>query len=177
MSGRARTLGIALLVCWVLAAPGGMRAQDAGCTVGSGTTCALDLTLRLETSSVISLTLSDAFLALPSPPLARGTQGVTVQGPTAYVSANTDWQLLIATATATWRGDGATSRAKPASDLRWSTAAPGPFTPMSQSPAMIARGGPGGRTPVPTWFGAVFDPARDGPGQYEITVNYTIVAP
>ena len=172
-----RTLGIAALTCALLVAPRGVTAQEGGCTVGSGSACSIDVSLRVDIPSVVSLSLSDASLVIPSPILTSGADGVTVQGPTAIVSANTEWQLLISTATATWRSDSENRRAKPASDLTWSTTRFGPFMPMSPSPAVMLGGGPGGNRPVPTWLRALFDAARDGPGRYEITVSYTIIAP
>ena len=179
MSDRVRglALGIAALAMAMSASPRLAHAQDAGCTVGAGSVCSVDVTLRLDTWSVVSLDLSEANIVLPPPTLQRGTAGVIVSGPTAFVSANTEWQLLIATATASWSGGGAVGRPKPAADLQWSSTAVGPFAAMSQSPTLIATGAPGARHAVPTWFRALFDPERDGPGRYEITVNFTIVAP
>jgi hypothetical protein len=130
----------------------------------------------MSTTSALTLSVSRADVGLPLPELTSREHFVAEPGPTAIVSSNTGWQLMVSTSTNTWTSGTSTSD-KPASDLQWSLTPDGPFVPFSTVPAAVATGGRSDRYPVPIFLRASLDVAKDRPGSYAITVNFTIVAP
>lgn len=165
----------AFTVILALCAPP-LAAQDATCTVATSGSCAVDLTVRMSTASALTLAVTRQDVGLPVPALTSGEHFVAEPGPTAVVSANTGWQLMVSTSTNMWT-TGASTSDKPASDLQWSLTPDGPFVPFSTVPAAVATGGRSDRYAVPVFLRASVDVARDRPGSYAITVNFTIVAP
>lgn len=146
-------------------------------------TCTVNTSASLVIGDVISLTLSATNTVL-TPPTANDYDAgfVANTGPTATVRGNRPWQLLISSATATWTAantePGVSARAnKPASDLLRATAAGGPFTAFSTTPATLATGAASAGTATSIFLRTTYAWTLDTPGAYSLVVTFTMLAP
>src|SRR5579884_2955814 len=73
---------------------------------------------------------------------------------------------------------GVTARtSKPAADLAWATAAGGPFTALSVTPATAASGAATAGAPRSFFFRTSYSWGLDTPGAYSLAVVFTLLAP
>jgi hypothetical protein len=66
---------------------------------------------------------------------------------------------------------------KPAGDLLRATAAGGPFTALSTSPATVATGPATAGAATNLFFRTVYAWSVDTPGTYSLVVTFTLLAP
>lgn len=175
-------------VAWgaVLLATLGVAAAASGqtCTapIPAGT-CADNTSTTLTIGTVMQLTLSTSSTTLTAPASADYNAGfVADNGPTATVKANRSWRLQISSAAATWTavntvpGVNAWTN-KPAADLTWSTAGGGPFAGLTLVGVNAAAGSASGGTVTNFFFRSVYTWTLDTPGNYSLTVVFTLLAP
>jgi hypothetical protein len=181
---RRPTIAVVVLLLMV-GAPA--RAQAQICTAQSPPatpwTCTVNTTAALVIGDVLSLTLSSSATALTPPTASDYDAGiVTNTGPTATVRGNSAWRLQISAAAATWTAvntqPGVTARAnKPAGDLFHATAAGGPFTALSTTPATVASWSATATATSNFFFRTAYDWSVDTPGGYSLVVRFTLLAP
>jgi hypothetical protein len=102
-------------------------------------------------------------------------------GPVVAVSANTPWALSISATSPTWTATstfpGVAARSdKPASDLRWSLDAAS-FTPLDVAGRQLATGGGTNAAISRLTWRVLYDLTLDTPGDYAMTVLFTVTAP
>lgn len=99
--------------------------------------------------------------------------GATVaDGPGLEVRSNGPFTVTIAAASPTFGPD-----AKPSSDVEWATTAGGPFSGLSTAGATILSSGTGGVFSLALIFRMLWALEDDGPGVYELPVQFTVGAP
>jgi hypothetical protein len=155
------------------------RAAAQSCTV-TGTTCWVQFTLSMQTTKVLELHVSSTTVSFPTAGVADLNAGyVSTAGPIATVNANTAWNLAVSSGSqTTWQTSGSGSTQKPASDLQWAPSPSGPFTGLSTTPAPAAQGNtPGSGFTAPLYLRTNVTWQADTPGQYGLTINYTLTAP
>lgn len=180
-----RASGVLLPLAVALAVPARALAQTCTAQAPPATpwTCTVSTSAALTIGDVLQLTLSSTTTTLTAPSSADYDAGFVLNtGPTATVRGNRAWRLQISAATATW---GATNTQpgvsawtnKPAGDLLWSTAAGGPFTALSTTPATVTSGNASAGTGSSFFFRTAYSWALDTPGAYSLAVVFTLVAP
>jgi hypothetical protein len=98
-------------------------------------------------------------------------------GPTATVRANGPWNLTIAAQTPTWTGTNGGRATKAAADLQWD-AGSGTFTSLSATPVNVfTTSQSAGNTSRDFLYRTLWSYAADTPGDYALTVVYTVMAP
>jgi hypothetical protein len=146
-------------------------------------TCTVNTSASLVIGDVLSLTLSATTTALTPPTGTDYDAGfVANTGPTATVRANRAWRMQISAATALWTAvntqPGVNARInKPAGDLLRATAAGGPFSALSTTPATVASGPASAGTATNLFFRTTYSWAVDTPGTYSLVVTLTLLAP
>lgn len=179
----ARTLAAVLLWC---AAARPLAGQTCTATVsgGAGSCSTAAITASMTVNAVVQLTLSTTSTALTAPGSVDYDAGfVANTGPSATVQCNTTCRLQISSATALWSATTTVVSApartnKPASDLTWSTSAGGTFTGLTTSPATVQSiPATGGSSPVNLFYRTNYSWGLDTPGNYSLTVVFTLAAP
>lgn len=174
---RFPALSLALVLLADIAA-----AQSCSAPVPSGS-CPVNTSATLTVPDVMLLTLTSTSTPLTAPAAADYDAGfVANTGPTATVQSNRAWRLQISAGAATWTASntqlGVNARVnKPAADLGWGTAAVGPFTAVSVTPATAKSGSATAGTPTSFFFHTVYNWGLDTPGAYSLPVVFTLVAP
>jgi hypothetical protein len=180
---RARTLAAVLVWCAV-ARPLAGQTCTVTITAGAGSCSTAAITATMTVTAVVQLTLSATSTALTAPGSVDYDAGfVANTGPSATVQCNTTCRLQISAATAVWSASttvvSAPARAnKPAADLRWSTSAGGSFAGLTTSPVTVQSiGATGGSSPVSLFYRTNYAWGLDTPGNYSLTVVFTLAAP
>ena len=171
-------LGLALL---------GRGAAAQSCTAnllgGSGTCSTASIAASLTIGNVVQLSISATSTALTSPGITNYNAGfVADAGPTATLQCNGPCRLQISAATATWTGTttvlSAPARAnKPASDLTWSTSAGGPFTGLTTTPVTVQSLAATAGSSASLFYRTLYAWNVDTPGNYSLTVVFTLASP
>jgi len=170
----------AALVC--LAHPLAAQTCTASLSGGAGNCSTAQFVASMTVNAVVQLTLSTTTTALTAPGSADYDAGfVANTGPSATVQCNVTCRLQISAATANWGATPTTSvtpRTKPAADLTWSTSAGGTFTGLSTTPATVQSiPATGGSAPVSIFYRTNYAWGLDTPGNYSLTVVFTLAAP
>ena len=164
-------------------------ARGQSCTVtstnGANSRCNVTVNnaVNITIGTAVELQLPSSGITLNTPAVADYNLGYqNTAGPTATVSANRSWSLVISASTATgfWTPSGGARADKLAGDLRWSLAAAGPYAGLRVSP-LSAQIGSGAAATAATNITLYFQTALawnlDKPGVYTLTVLYTLPAP
>ena len=172
----------AALVC--LAHPLAAQTCTASLSGGAGTCSTAQFAASMTVNAVVQLTLSTTTTALTAPGSADYDAGfVANTGPSATVQCNTTCRLQISSATALWSATttvvSAPARAnKPAADLTWSTSAGGTFAGLTTAPVTVQSiPATGGSSPVAIFYRTNYAWGLDTPGNYSLTVVFTLAAP
>ncbi len=180
MNGYLRTLALALGAALMVPAAASGQACTAPIPAG---TCTASTSTTLTVGLVIQLTLSSTTTTLAAPALSDYDAGfVANQGPAATVKSNRAWRLQLSAAASTWTATstqpGIAARPnKPASDLKWSAAAGGPFTGLTTVPVTAVSGAATAGATTTFYYHTLYDWTVDTPGSYSLTVVFTIVSP
>lgn len=175
--------GIALTLAW-LGAAAAAPAQAQSCNVnGRNSSCNVTGNVTIQVGAATMVELPGSTISLSTPDLSAyqaGFQGTV--GPTATVRANRSWRLYISASTGTgyWTPSGGAWANKPAGDLAWSLALPGPYASLLVWPASAQIGSGAGATAgtsISLFFQTALDWNLDKPGTYTLTVLYTLTAP
>lgn len=144
------------------------RQAEAQC----GTACAA-ATVRMRVVPTIRLELLTNPTSLGNPTAADFSVGhKDATGPSLTVRANSNYQVDLVTESPAF---GTTS--KPASDLLWGTT-PGTYPYNVGTSAMLTSGGAtAASAPVTIYYRTLWSFANDPPGDYTISVRYTLSAP
>lgn len=180
---RARTFGVIMLVT-AAARPLAGQTCTASVSGGAGNCSTAPITATMTVNAVVQLTLSTTSTTLTAPGSVDYDAGfVANTGPSATVQCNTTCRLQISSATALWAATTTVVSApartnKPASDLTWSTSAGGSFTGLTTSPVTVQSiGATGGSAPVNLFYRTAYAWGLDTPGNYSLTVVFTLAAP
>jgi hypothetical protein len=169
----APALSMILMLLIIASAPA--RAQTS-CNAMMQNSCTVNLTFSMNTARAIELDLSATNVALPTVGIGELNTGfVTSPGMNAVVKANAPWRLMISTAQATWQTTNGGS--KPATDLSWATTSAGPFTNLSTTAATAAQGTASGGFTTTLYLRSAVGWQSDVPGQYALSLTYTLTAP
>lgn len=163
----------------------GAAAQSctASLSAGSGTCSTASIAASLTIGNVVQLSVSATSTALTSPGIADYNAGfVADAGPTATMLCNGPCRLQISAATATWAGTttvvSAPARAnKPATDLTWSTSAGGPFTGLTTTPVTVQSLPATAGSSASLFYRTLYAWNVDTPGNYSLTVVFTLASP
>lgn len=172
-----------LVAALVLAArPLGAQTCTASLTAGAGSCSTAQFAASMTVNAVVQLTLSSTTTALTAPASVDYDAGfVANTGPSATVQCNVTCRLQISAATATWSATATTSvapRSKPCADLTWSTSSGGTFTGLTTTPATVQSiPATGGSAPVSLFYRTLYSWGADTPGNYSLTVVFTLAAP
>jgi hypothetical protein len=172
-------------VVLILLAAGTRTAQAQTCTApgGGGTCSTANIAASMTTGTVVQLTLSATSTALTAPGSAAYDAGfVANSGPSATVQCNTSCRLQISAATAFWSATTTVVSAparvnKPAADLNWSTSSGGTFTGLTTSPATVQSSSATAGSTVNLFYQTNYAWGLDTPGNYSLTVVFTLAAP
>jgi hypothetical protein len=170
----------ALLTVLLMAAPlhgqkSNCRANPASCSIGG-------LSIQIAIGPAFRLTLSPATTSLISPTPTHYDAGMApTTGPIATVVSNAPWTLSISAAAVTWSAVNTESEPartdKPATDLKWSANAGGPFVPLTTSPATVTSGAATSGSTVSVFYQTLYSWTADPPGEYSLQVVFTISSP
>jgi hypothetical protein len=158
-------------------------AQSACSAPADGNPCTLSVSVRLSTLQAAELGVSAQSVTFPPASGADLDVGaMAVPGPSAFVRANSAWLLMLSATTGVWQHDGTDSRAdKPVTDLQWGTSSSGPFTDLTQMSSTISSGTAGAGSAGEGFQSTLYLRTKlgwtDPPGQYSLTVYYTLTAP
>jgi len=176
-----RCAGVALLL---MAVAGPVAAQTCTAPGGGGACSTASIAATMTVGAVVQLTLSTTSTALTAPGSVDYDAGFVANvGPSATVQCNTTCRLQISAATALWSATTTVVSAparttKPAADLTWSTSVGGTFAGLSTSPATVQSiPATGGSTPVNLFYRTKYAWGLDTPGNYSLTVVFTLAAP
>lgn len=176
--------GAAVLLLVLGAAPLAGQTCTASVSGGAGTCSTAAITATMTVNPVVQLTLNTTTTALTAPGSADYDAGfVANTGPSATVQCNTTCRLQISAATAVWSASttvvSAPARAnKPASDLTWSTSVGGTFAGLTTAPATVQSiPATGGSAPLTIFYRTGYAWGLDTPGNYSLTVIFTLAAP
>lgn len=175
-------VGRAWRTAFVVAAlllPAAVRAQT--CTTVPPGACTALTSASMTIPAVIQVVVSPG--AGPQPATLADFEAGHDQfaGPVITVSANTAWALSISAVSPVWSATssfpGVAARAdKPAADLLWSLDATS-FAPLDVAGRQIASGiATSAAVSALTWR-VLYDLMLDTPGEYAITVLFTVTAP
>jgi hypothetical protein len=152
---------------------------DAAAQSCSGNGCAVNNTASVTVATLLRLTLNSATTSLTSPDEAAFDLGSQDDfGPTATVKANRPWNLTIAAQAATWTGTNGGRADKAAGDLQWKVGA-GSFASLSTTAGNVygSSQGASGNASTAFLYRTLWSYAADVPGDYALTVVYTLTAP
>jgi hypothetical protein len=174
---RASLFGLATAVIVALAAtPLEIAAQ---CTAsGDGGTCNLPGSVSMTAGRVVLLQMNAVSTALLAPTPADFDAGFnSTTGPSFTVSANAGWRLSLRAATATWNAAAPAWTAKPATDLKWSTSAGGPFAALTTTDVNLVSGIATASSLTTLYLRTLYDWTLDSPGNYSLSIVLTLTAP
>src|SRR3954468_4569933 len=156
----------------------------AQCTAsGAPANCGVPGSVSMTAGRVVRLQMSAASTALTSPTPSDFDAGFNATtGPTLTVSANAAWVLHIRSSTAAWTGTttspGAPARPnKPATDLKWATAANGTFAALTNSDTNLVSGSATAGAATTLFFQTLYDWTLDTPGNYSLSIVLTLTSP
>ncbi len=180
MSARGRhRIALALALLGAAAAP----AWGQTCNINGPKSCTVSNNITSQVGAATELELPGPGIALATPDVSDyDALFQNTVGPTAIVRANSSWALAISASTTNgyWTAGGGAWANKPAGDLKWSLAPGGPYTSLVVAPAsapVTSGSGPTAGTNIPLYFQTALDWANDKPGDYTLTVLYTLTAP
>lgn len=170
----------AALVC--AARPLAAQTCTASLTAGAGSCSTAQFAATMTVNAVVQLTLSTTTTALTAPGSADYDAGfVANDGPSATVQCNVTCRLQISAATTNWTATPTTSvtpRVKPCADLTWSTSSGGTFTGLTTTPVTVQSiPATGGSAPVSLFYRTLYSWGADTPGNYSLSVIFTLAAP
>ncbi|HEY2165478.1 MAG TPA: hypothetical protein VGH04_15885 [Gemmatimonadaceae bacterium] len=94
------------------------------------------------------------------------------------VQANRAWTIQVNASAAFWSASGGAWTSKPVSDLIWSLAPAGATTTMSTTAKTLTTGSAGPGSPsVSVYMRPIAHWATDKPGNYSMTVTFTMTTP
>lgn len=94
------------------------------------------------------------------------------------VQGNRSWTIQVSGNSAFWTASGGAWSSKPVGDLIWSLTPSGPTTPVSTTATTLTTGSAGPGSPaVPIYMRPVAHWLTDKPGNYSITVTFTMTTP
>jgi hypothetical protein len=170
------------LAAVALAAP--VRARGQTCqSRGIPNSCSVNTTATMTAGRVLQLTVSPTSTAIPAPTDVDFTAGFKAgTGPTVTVRSNSTWTLKVGAQAATWTATNTTpgvpARAnKPSTDLQWSTAVGGPFTPLTTGAPISLTGAATAGTVFTEFYRVLWSWTLDTPGNYSLTVTFTLSSP
>ena len=172
-----------LLVLLVGAAFRTAHGQTCTAAGGGGTCSTVSIAASMTVNAVVQLTLSATSTALTPPGSTDYDAGfVANTGPSATVQCNTTCRLQISAGTALWAATttvvSAPARAtKPAADLTWSTSSGGTFTSLTTSPVTVQSSAATAGATVNLFYRTNYAWGLDTPGNYALTVVFTLAAP
>lgn len=159
-------------------------AAQTQCTAsGEPDSCSVPGTVSMTAGRVVRLQMSAGSTPLTAPTTTDFDAGFNATtGPTLTVSANAPWSLQIRAATATWNAtstaaDAPAWAAKPAGDLKWSTAAGGSFVSLTTSDVNLFTGAATASDAATLYFQTLYDWTTDTPGNYSLSIVLTLVSP
>ncbi len=168
----------------VAAAP--VQAQT--CTVadaaGSTVDCTVGTTLSMTVPSIMQLTLGGTSVGLAAPAniaafSAAGKDTTETTGPTFVVRSNRSYRVQISADAGTFSHtaqSGAATYNKPISDLFWKV--DGSYAVITTTPTDIGSGSAvNSSTSKTVSYQTLYDITKDQPGEYELGVTFTLVAP
>ncbi|MGH7650834.1 MAG: hypothetical protein ACREMS_03225 [Gemmatimonadaceae bacterium] len=162
----------------------GARAVGAQCTAsGAPASCNQPGSVSMTAGRIVRLQVSAGSTTLTAPTPADFDAGLnSTTGPTLTVSANSSWTLQLHASASVWTAvntsPGAPARVdKPASDLKWSTSAGGPFNGLTIADATLVSGPATSANATTLYFQTLYDWVQDTPGNYSLSVVLTLTAP
>ncbi|MGH9258669.1 MAG: hypothetical protein ACRD08_02045 [Acidimicrobiales bacterium] len=167
-------LALGAVAALLLLAPG---ANAQSCT---GNPCSVDNLVQVNVPTILRLTLSAATTVLPQPGETEFSAGFQdAAGPSATVRANRPWNLQVNGQAATWTGSNGGRANKPVGDLQWSTTGGAPFAALTTTAANVfgTSQAAGGNQVTNFTYHVLWSYTPDTPGDYELTVRYTVTAP
>jgi len=176
MSGRR----VAVLLTALLL-PGAAQAQSCNATKFLGFFwfgCNINTSASITIPTVMQLSLSSGATTLTPPTSTDYDNGfVPDVGPTATVRCNQGWHMQVSAAAATWAAVAPARVNKPAADLQWSLAANGTFTGLTTTAVTTVTGVATAGTATSFFYHTLYDWTLDTPGNYSLTVVYTLISP
>jgi len=158
----------------IMAGPSTAAAQNTCATNG----CSVSASATATVNTVLRLTLTGA-ATLGTPTETDYNNGYKdASGPSAEVKSNAPWHVDVAGASGTfgWTGTG-TNPNKPSSDLTWGTA-PGSYGNDMGTSAQLFSGSTGTASATQAiYFRTLWHWASDIPGDYDLTINFTLSSP
>lgn len=172
-----------VLALLLVVAPAMLGAQNctatganASCTVNATTTITLPtlpyhLTIGASTTAFGTVTSTDFDAGFAE-----------VAGPSVTVQANKPWSVGISSAATFWTAvntdpTNPARTTKPRSDLHWSNTSGVVGTAMSGTVTTIGSGSGTAGTVIPLFFRTIWNYTVDTPGNYTISVTFTLTAP
>lgn len=148
---------------------------------GSCTTTATTSTITVPT--ILRMTIGSGTTSFGTISAATYNTGSTdVAGPSVVVKANQAWRVQISSSATFWTavntdGLNPARTTKPRADLLWGPAIGGSFTAMSGTGAQIGSGTRTGGTTIPLAFRSLWNYTLDTPGNYSLSVTFTLLSP
>lgn len=165
----------------------GLGARTASAQVcqatGAAATCSVSTTTALTVPTILRLTIGSATTSFGTISAAAYNLGTAdVAGPSVVVKANQPWRVQLSSAATFWTAVNTdplnpARTTKPLSDLGWGTALGGSFTPVTGAGAQIGAGGRTGGTAIPLAFQSAWSYTLDTPGNYSVSVTFTLLSP
>jgi hypothetical protein len=178
---RILVAGAFALICTTLS-PTSAAAQQ--CTAsGAPDNCGVPGSASMTAGRVVRLQMSAGSTALTAPTPSDFDAGFNATtGPTLTISANAAWVVHIRSSTAAWTGTttspGAPARTnKPATDLKWATAANGTFAALTNSDTNLVSGSATAGAATTLFFQTLYDWTLDTPGNYSLSIVLTLTSP
>ena len=176
----ARLGGAAMLLFTTVAAPAAAQTCQ---TTGAAATCSVNTTTSLTVPTILRLTIGSGTTAFGTISAAAYDLGTAeVPGPSVVVKANQPWRVQLSSTATFWTAVNTdplnpARTTKPLADLRWGPAVGGSFTPVSGTASQIGAGGPTGGTTVPLAFQSAWSYSLDTPGNYSVSITFTLLSP
>jgi hypothetical protein len=125
------------------------------------------------------LSLDGAATALTAPLIGDfnglGQASINDAGPTATVQSNRDWKVTVVGTTASFTGN---AYNKSAADLNWeANGAGGTYANDMSTPATLYSGNATNGSSKQIMYRTDWTLATDGPGSYQMVVQFTVSAP
>ena len=150
---------------------------------GAAATCSVNTTTSLTVPTILRLTIGSGTTAFGTISAAAYNLGTAdVAGPSVVVKANQPWRVQLSSAATFWTALNTdplnpARTTKPLSDLEWGTAVGGSFTAVTGTGAQIGAGGRTGGTTIPLAFRSAWSYTLDTPGNYSVSVTFTLLSP
>ena len=164
--------------------PRTLAGQTCTAAGGGGTCSTATIAATMTVNAVVQLSLSTTTTALTAPGSADYDAGfVANAGPSATVACNVTCRLQISAGTALWSATTTVVSApartnKPCADLTWSTSSGGTFAGLTTTPVTVQSiPATGGSAPVSMFYRTKYAWGADTPGNYSLTVVFTLAAP